>query len=97
HSDGGALTHFYLGKSNLALDNYAEAIKAYESSEKAGYDRDVVRLALAEAHRYDHRPEEALKLLDNLSGAIEQTAEYLYQRAVTVQALNGSQDEFRAL
>jgi DNA-directed RNA polymerase subunit alpha len=39
HSDGGALTHFYLGKSYLALDKYAEALAAYESAEKAGYRR----------------------------------------------------------
>src|SRR5690606_14832783 len=57
HSDGGAMTHYYLGKAYLALDRYAEAITAYESSEKAGYDRDAVRLALAEAYRYDHRLE----------------------------------------
>ena len=52
HSDGGALTHFYLGKSYLALDRYAEALTAYESAEKAGYDRDIVKLARAEAMRY---------------------------------------------
>ncbi len=97
HSDGGAMTHYYLGKANLALDKYSEAITAYESSEKAGYDRDAVRLALAEAYRYDHRLEDSLKLLDGLSGAIEQTSEYLFQRALTIQGLGGSQEEYRAL
>jgi tetratricopeptide (TPR) repeat protein len=29
HSDGGALTHFYLGKAYLALDKYAEALTAW--------------------------------------------------------------------
>src|SRR5262245_43470889 len=33
NADGGALTHFYLGKSYLALDNYADALTAYESAE----------------------------------------------------------------
>ena len=33
HSDGGALTHFYLGKSYLALDKYPQALTAYESAE----------------------------------------------------------------
>src|SRR3970040_1880757 len=42
HSDGGALTHFYLGKAYLALDRYAEALTAYQSAEKAGYARDQV-------------------------------------------------------
>jgi DNA-directed RNA polymerase subunit alpha len=37
HSDGGALTHFYLGKAFLALDKYADALTAYESADKAGY------------------------------------------------------------
>ncbi len=42
HSDGGALTHFYLGKAYLALDKYPEALAAYESAERAGYSRDQV-------------------------------------------------------
>ena len=29
-ADGGALAHFYLGKSQFALGKYAEAIKAYD-------------------------------------------------------------------
>ena len=97
HSDGGALTHFYLGKSHLALDNYAEAAVAFESSEKAGYDRDIMQLARAEALRYSGQPEEAISALDNLSGAVEQTAEYLYQRSATVQALGGNHQEVVAL
>ncbi len=93
HADGGALTHFYLGKSFLALDRYAEAVTAYDSAHRAGYDAGIVTLAKAEALRYDKRPEEALKLLDSLSGAVEQTAEYLYQRSATVQAMGGSREE----
>ena len=97
HSDGGALTHYYLGRSYLAIDQYPQAITAYESSERAGYDRDIVTLAKAEAYRYDKQNDEALKLLDSLSGAIEQTAEYLYQRSATVQALGGNREESWAL
>ncbi|TWT36162.1 DNA-directed RNA polymerase subunit alpha [Posidoniimonas corsicana] len=93
HADGGALTHFYLGKANLALDKYAEAVAAYDSAQRAGYEPGAVALAKAEALRYDKQPEEALKLLDSLSGAVEQTAEYLYQRSATVQAMGGSRDE----
>src|SRR5262249_29155185 len=37
HSDGGALTHFYLGKAYLALDKYEDALTAYQSAERAGY------------------------------------------------------------
>jgi DNA-directed RNA polymerase subunit alpha len=97
HSDGGALTHFYLGKAYLALDRYAEALAAYESSERAGYDRSAVALAKAEAQRYTGQPQAALETLNSLSGAIEQTAEYLYQRAVTVSAMGGNQSEVVAL
>ncbi len=97
HSDGGALTHFYLGKSYLALDNYTDAITAFESSERAGYAKEIVQLAKAEALRYSGGAEAALKVLDNLSGAVEQTAEYLYQRAATVQAIAGTNEEVVAL
>jgi DNA-directed RNA polymerase subunit alpha len=96
-ADGGALAYFYLGKALLALDQYSEALEAYESAKKAGYKSDEVALAKAEAERYAGRPEAALKILDSLSGAIEQTAEYLYQRAATVSALGGNQQEAIAL
>ncbi len=97
NSDGGALTHYYLGRSNLALDHYGEARAAYESASKAGYDRDIIALAQAEACRYAGDEQQALALLDDLSGAVEQTAEYLYQRSATVQALGGSPEEVIAL
>jgi len=97
NADGGALTHFYLGKAYLALDKYAEALTAYESAEKAGYNRDEVSLAKAEALRYQGDAAGALKILDNLSGAVEQTAEYLYQRSSTVAALGASTTEVVAL
>jgi len=93
HSDGGALTHFYLGKAYLALDKYAEALTAYESAERAGYSRDHVALAKAEALRYNGRPQEAVDVLNKLSGAVEQTAEYLYQRSQMVSATGGSPSE----
>ncbi len=96
-ADGGALTHYYLGKAYLALDQYNEALAAYESAEKAGYNRDDVALAMADAKRYAGDPAGALALLDGLSGAVEQTAEYLYQRSATVSALGGNQSEVVAL
>lgn len=97
HSDGGALTHFYLGKAYLALDKYEEALKGYQSAETAGYGRDAVTLAKAEAQRYSGHPQTALETLNSLSGAVEQSAEYLYQRAATVAALGGNPDEVVAL
>ncbi|MEQ8209692.1 MAG: DNA-directed RNA polymerase subunit alpha C-terminal domain-containing protein [Lacipirellulaceae bacterium] len=97
NADGGALTHFYLGRAHLALDQYDQALTAYESAERAGYNKDDVALAKAEALRYLGRNEEALKTLDDLSGAVEQTAEYLYQRSATVSALGGNPTEAIAL
>jgi DNA-directed RNA polymerase subunit alpha len=97
HSDGGALTHFYLGKANLALDKYADALAAYESAERAGYSKDQVALAKAEALRYNGRLQEALDTLNHLSGAIEQTAEYLFQRSATITAMGGHKNEVVAL
>lgn len=97
NADGGALTHYYLGKSYLALDKYAEALTAFESAERAGYNKDEVALAKAEAMRYKGDAEGSLKVLDNLSGAVEQTAEYLYQRSATISALGGNPTEAIAL
>jgi DNA-directed RNA polymerase subunit alpha len=92
-ADGGALAHYYLGKSYFAKELYKDAIQAYEAAEKAGYDRDDCALGKAEALRYDQRPAEALAVLDRLSGAIEQTAEYLYQRGATVTVLGANPQE----
>lgn len=97
NADGGALTHFYLGKAQMALDKYPEALTAFESAERAGYNRDEVALAKAEAMRLSGRVQDALGVLDNLSGAVEQTAEYLYQRSATVAALGGNRSEVIAL
>ncbi|MCC6491686.1 MAG: tetratricopeptide repeat protein [Pirellulales bacterium] len=93
NADGGALTNFYLGKAYMALDKYPEALKAFESAEKAGYNRDDVALAKAESLRMSGDATGSLKVLDNLSGAVEQTAEYLYQRSATVGALGENPDE----
>ena len=97
NADGGALAHFYLGKSRFALGDYAGAIKAFESAKKAGYNGDDCALAIAECHRYDRNPTKSLEVLDKLSGAVEQTAEYLYQRGSTVAALGGKPSEVIAL
>lgn len=96
-ADGGALTHFYLGRAKLALDDYPGAAEAYESAGKAGYDKDACSLAKAEAIRYSGDAPAAMSQLDGLSGAVEQTADYLYQRSATVQALAGNPEEVIAL
>ena len=52
-ADGGALAHFYLGKSNFSLGNYQQAITNYKAAKVAGYNGDDCALAICEALRYD--------------------------------------------
>ena len=96
-ADGGALAHFYLGKTKFALNDFQGAIKAFTAAKTAGYNSDDCALAIAEAYRYDKQPAKALETLDKLSGAVEQSAEYLYQRGSTVAALGGNPSEVIAL
>jgi DNA-directed RNA polymerase subunit alpha len=85
--DGGALARFYMGKSNFALGQFAEAIEQYNAAKKAGYNADDCALVVAESQRNAGHAEKALATLDHLFGPVEQTAEYLYQRGATVAAL----------
>ena len=52
---------------------------------------------ISEALRYNGRLQEALDVLNKLSGAVEQTAEYLFQRAATISAMGGHPNEVVAL
>jgi DNA-directed RNA polymerase subunit alpha len=96
-ADGGALALYYLGKAKFAQGDYKGAGDAYQQSSTAGFPADDVALARAEALRNASKAQEALALLDGLSGAVEQTAEYLYQRGATVAALGGNPTEVVAL
>jgi DNA-directed RNA polymerase subunit alpha len=95
--DGGALAHFYLAKCHYAQENYDQALASYDSAKIAGYNADECELGKAEALRAAGKASEALATLDKLSGAVEQTAEYLYQRGATVAALGGNPSEVVAL
>jgi DNA-directed RNA polymerase subunit alpha len=96
-ADGGALAHFYLGRSHFALGNYESAIQGYKAAKVAGYNGDDCSLAICETLRYDRKPAEALQVLDQLSGAVESTADYLYQRGATIAALGNNPLEMIAL
>jgi DNA-directed RNA polymerase subunit alpha len=96
-ADGGAMAHFYLAKSHFARQDYPAAIESFREAEKAGYDAGACALGRAESQRYGNDPRVALNTLDSLSGAIEQTAEYLAQRAATVAVLGGNPQEVVAL
>ena len=95
--DGGALAHFYLAKCYYAQEKYDQAIASFEAAKGAGYNADDCMLGVAETQRSAGKPDAALATLDNLSGAIEQTAEYLFQRGATVAALGGNPSEVVAL
>jgi len=95
--DGGALTQFYLGRCHFANGNYADAKTSFEAAATAGYSADACALAISEAERYMGDAAGALERLNGLSGAVEQTAEYLYQRGACVAAIGGNPAEVIAL
>ncbi|MGL6195216.1 MAG: tetratricopeptide repeat protein, partial [Thermoguttaceae bacterium] len=95
--DGGALAHFYLAKSYFVDKDYEQALKSYDLAQKAGYNVDYCSLGRAEVYRYLGQPEKGLEELDKLSGAIEQTADYLYERGATVAAIGINPSEAIAL
>ncbi len=96
-ADGGALANFYLAKALFAQEKYEKSLESYQAAATAGYDSDACALGRAEALRYMRRLDDALAELDALSGAVEQTAEYLYQRGATVAATGGNTSEVIAL
>ena len=49
--DGGALAHFYMGKSQAALEMFEPAVESFTAAAKAGYDADACNLARAESLR----------------------------------------------
>lgn len=95
--DGGALAHYYMGLAHQSKNQYEESAKSFESAQRAGYDTGICQLGIAESQRMMGRLQESLSTLDGLSGAVEQTAGYLYQRGATVSALGGKPEEVCAL
>ncbi|MCE5266831.1 MAG: tetratricopeptide repeat protein [Planctomycetaceae bacterium] len=96
-ADGGAMARYYLAKCHFVRQEYPQAVENYVAAAKAGYDAGACALGQAEALRCGGDAAAALGVLDSLSGAIEQTAEYLAQRAATVSALGGNPKEVIAL
>ncbi|HUT95775.1 MAG TPA: DNA-directed RNA polymerase subunit alpha C-terminal domain-containing protein [Thermoguttaceae bacterium] len=95
--DGGALAHFYMARAFFALRRYDAAVDSYGAASRAGYNGDDCTLGRVEALRQAGDATAALAALDELSGAVEQTAEYLYQRGATVATLGGNPTEVVAL
>ncbi len=95
--DGGALAQFYFAKLHFVRKEFDEAIKTYDAAQTAGYNADDCVLGRAEVYREAQKLTESLKELDSLQGAVEQTAEYLYQRGATINAIGGAPQEAIAL
>ncbi len=95
--DGGALAQFYFAKLHVVAKEWDQALESYKLAQYSGYDSDTCSLGRAEVYRLMGNPAEALRELDRLSGAVEQTAEYLYQRGITVAAIGGNRQETIAL
>ena len=93
NADGGALAHFYQGRSHFAMTKYDLAINCYESAKTAGYDGDRCMLAVGECKRHMNSVEEAMQILDNMFGPIEQTSEYLYQRGCLLYTSPSPRDQ----
>ena len=89
--------YFYQGRSHFAQTKYDRAISCYESAKTAGYDGDRCMLAVAECKRHMNSTDEAMQIMDNMFGPIEQTSEYLYQRGATIAALGNNPNEVIAL
>ncbi|MCL2304858.1 MAG: tetratricopeptide repeat protein [Planctomycetaceae bacterium] len=95
--DGGAVANFYLAKTHFVNKEYNEALEKYNRSQTAGCSVNSCALGRAEVYRYCGQPEKGLVELDKLSGAVEQTADYLYERGATVSAIGTNPDEAIAL
>ena len=96
--DGGALAQFYLGKTYFARATTTRPSARYAAAAKAGYNGDDCVLGRAEAQRTGRRsPTPPWRRSMRCRGAVEQTAEYLYQRGATVAALGGNPHEVVAL
>ncbi len=96
-ADGGALALFYTGHCHAALGSQQAAIDSFKAAQAAGYAAEPCVLACVDAMRALDQSQDALSLLDSLSGAVEQTADYLYQRGATVSSLGGNPAEVVAL
>lgn len=93
HGDGSALDRFYQAKNYFAQNRYEEAEEKYRAAIIAGYDKDICNLGIAEVRRYMNDLDGALQILDSLTGPIEHTAEYLYQRGATASKMGAESAE----
>jgi DNA-directed RNA polymerase subunit alpha len=77
----GALASFYLGRCLASLQQYDEALKAFEKAEKAGYTASQVQLQRAGIYRHKGDIPQARALLHKLEDLSSHSAEYHFQLA----------------
>lgn len=77
----GALASFYLGRALVSLQQYDEALKAFERAEKAGYTASQVQLQRAGILRQKGELPQARSLLHKLEELSSHSAEYHFQVA----------------
>jgi DNA-directed RNA polymerase subunit alpha len=77
----GALANFYLGRALVSLQEFDDALKAFEKAEKAGYTASQVQLQKAGVHRQKGELAEARKMLGKLEELSSHSSEYHFQLA----------------
>jgi DNA-directed RNA polymerase subunit alpha len=83
----GALATFYLGRALASRQEYDDALKAFDKSEKAGYTASVVQLQRAGVYRQKGNVPQAKAVLAELPKDLAKThAEYHFQWAGVHQA-----------
>ena len=81
-----ALSNFYLGRALASKGNYDDALKAFDKSEKAGYNQGLVRLQRVSILRLKNDIPEARKILGQLNDLASHSAEYHFQSAMCQMA-----------
>src|SRR5262249_5159689 len=77
----GALANFYLGRALAERQDFDEALKAFDRAEKAGYNKNLVRLQGAGIHRQKGDLAKARHIVNELKDEATHSAEYHYQLA----------------
>ncbi|MCS7236750.1 MAG: tetratricopeptide repeat protein [Thermoguttaceae bacterium] len=95
--DNGALAWFYRGQALMGLGQFQEAVEAFDTAARAGFDQDRCHLAAVEALRQAGKLAEAQARLELVSPQGRQSAEYLYQKACNLRHLSGDPAEIISL
>lgn len=75
------LALFYLGKSLLSLERFADALQAFDRAEKAGYTASQVNLQRVAVYRRQGDLKQARALLNKLQDLSTHSGEYHFQLA----------------